>query len=249
MSANVIAIDGPAYVGKSQIAQTLAKELGYTFINTGHMYRAMARRAIELGVSPTDETALLKMPFEIWFFNGSTLVSDGAPVGGAWDWTRKLERHGANWTNELDQVNFVRLASEIAKLPKVRECFTRIQRSYARNSWVVMEGRDIGTVVFPDAAWKFFVTASEEVRARRLLKMTLPEKRPPIDYAAALEKIRAFDDSDTNRKIAPLRKAEDAIEYDNSDSPSAREDAEELLNCIKNGREKAPRNLVYGIHR
>lgn len=237
MNAKVIAIDGPAYVGKSQIAQSLAKTLGYTFINTGHMYRAMARRAIELNVVASDETALLKMPFDVWFVDGSTFVSHGAPAGVAHDWTK-----------ELDQVKFVEFASQIAKLPGVRERLTRIQRGYAQNDWIVMEGRDIGTEVFPDAEWKFYVDASEEIRAKRLLKMLPEAEQGKIKLEEALQRISQIDKSDRGRKIAPLRKAEDAILYDNSKSPDAETDAREILACIKAGKERAPKAFEYGIH-
>ncbi len=240
MSASVIAIDGPAYVGKSQIAQAVAKKLGYEFINTGHMYRALARRALELGVNMADESGLLAMPFDVWFVGGNTLVSEGADRGVAFD-----------WTNGLDRVEIVESAGKIANLPAVRDRLTRIQRSYLKRpvTGVVMEGRDIGTVVFPDADWKFFITASEKIRAERLLKMASAQERESMDFQKAFEKILQIDAADQNRKIAPLRQAKDAFLYDNSESPSAAEDAEEILNCIKLGKQQAPKAFTYGIHR
>lgn len=128
MIAQVIAIDGPAYVGKSQIAQTLAKALGYTFINTGHMYRALARRALEKQIGASDEEALLRVPFDIWFEEGRTMVSEGGPGQTTED-----------WTEGLDKVEIVQTASLIAKLPRVRGKLTDRQRGYAENGWIVME--------------------------------------------------------------------------------------------------------------
>jgi CMP/dCMP kinase len=235
MGSKVIAIDGPAYVGKSQIAQAVSKKLGYEFINTGHMYRALARVALESGVSLSDEKALSQIPFEVWFENGQTIVEQNS----------KTE----NWTNGLNRVEIVESAGVVAKLPGVRARLTAMQRDYAKTKWIVMEGRDIGTVVFPDAEWKFFVTASEKVRAERILKMLSPEEKGTIDFAKAHEKILQIDSADKNRKIAPLRQADDAIVYDNGESPSAIEDAEEILNCMKMGKEKAPKYIFYGIHR
>ncbi len=231
MSAKVIAIDGPAYVGKSQIAQAVARDLKYEFINTGHMYRAIARISLEETIAADDEESLMELPCEIYFEKGRTIVN------------------GNDWTQGLDKVEIVETAGKVAKLPRVREKLTALQREYAKKQWIVMEGRDIGTVVFPDAEWKFFVTASEEIRARRVLKMLTPEEKGTIDFAAALEKIRQIDSADKNRKIAPLRQAADAYVYDNTDSPSAQEDAEEILNCIKLGKGKAPKAFSYGIHR
>lgn len=224
-AAKVIAIDGPAYVGKSQIAQGIAKKLGYEFINTGHMYRALARRAMDSGIDIANESALLQMPFDVWFENGRTSVSLHEKAAGGY----------VDWTDQLDRVEIVQSASEIAKLPRIREKLTRMQRAYAQKGWIVMEGRDIGTVVFPDAEWKFFITASEEVRAKRLLKMQPPSEKGKMTPEQALNKIRAIDDSDLNRKIAPLRKAGDAIEYHN-DAFSVEQDIENLYKQIKAGK-------------
>lgn len=237
MTARVIAIDGPAYVGKSQIAQKVAKELGFEFINTGHMYRSVARLAMDRKISFEDEMAISSTPFEIYFENFRTKVQTNP------------SKPAEDWTEALDCVEIVEGASKVAKLLKVRKRLTEMQRNYVkRGQNIVMEGRDIGTVVFPDAEWKFFITASEEVRAQRLLKMTSSKEREKIDFLAAIEKIRQIDTADKNRSVAPLRQAEDAILYDNSDSPSAGKDAQEILRCIQMGRTKTPKFVKYGIH-
>ena len=223
MGAKVIAIDGPAYVGKSQIAQGIAKKLGYEFINTGHMYRAIAKVALDQMIPFENETALINLPIRIYFLGGRTFVS------------LSEDQKAFDWTYELDKVEIVESAGKIAKLAGVRNLLTQMQRQYAQKQWIVMEGRDIGTVVFPDAEWKFFVTASEEVRAKRVLKMLSEEERKTINFAKALEKIQQIDFADKNRKIAPLLKASDAIEYDNG-AYTVEEDVNHLYGLIKAGK-------------
>ena len=203
------------------------------------MYRAWARRAKELGISATDETALLAMRFEVYFFTGRTLVFEGAEAdqvaaGGGQDWTRWLdEKHDC--TYKLDNVEFVQFASQIAKLPRLREKFNSIQRSYARNGSIVIEGRDIGTVVVPDAEWKFYIDADEEVRAKRVLKMLPESERGKMTLNQALDRIREIDHADRTREIAPLRKAEDAVLYNNSNC-TVEEDVEHLFTLINAGK-------------
>ena len=120
-------------------------------------------------------------------------------------------------------------ASYIAKIPALREILTSLQRGYAERETIIMEGRDIGSEVFPDAEWKFFVTASLEVRARRMLKMMDAEERKKVaDANELIPKVRELDQNDMQRAIAPLRQAKDAIVYDNSDSPTAEQDAQVL---------------------
>ncbi len=212
--SQVIAIDGPAYVGKSVIAKALAERMGYLYINTGHMYRAVAKEALEKGTRLEDSGAVVSIvsSLNIQFKNEAhscrTIVNQ------------------QDWTDKLDSYELVLSASKVASIPQVRSVLTDMQRRYATQQMIIMEGRDIGSVVFPDAAWKFFVTASLEVRARRMYKMIdLKEQTLYSNYKALIPKLVELDESDRNRKIAPLVMTEDAIIYDNSDSPSGSEDA------------------------
>ena len=214
----VIAIDGPAYVGKSLIAKHLAAMTGHTYINTGHMYRTIAKKALDQKIELLDEMAVCMVVAEvsIEFIAGKTMVN------------------GYDWTNELDHTEIVKGASCVAKIAKVREVLTDIQRSYASVKPIIMEGRDIGSTVFPEAEWKFYVTASVEVRAQRIYKMMGEAERATKPSKEALEqKIRDLDEADQNRKIAPLVIAESAVVYDNSESPSAEEDAKILFSYMK----------------
>lgn len=214
MSRSVIAIDGPSYVGKSTISRCLAELMGYTYVNTGHMYRAVAKLSLEEGIPVSNREALahLAEALEIQF--------ETRP-GACRTWI-----NGKDWTRALDDYDVVLLASQVARLPDVRAVLTEKQRRYTQDQRIVMEGRDIGSVVFPDATWKFFVTASLDVRARRMYKMMDEASRQSCpDYRELIPKVQELDEADVNRETAPLRKAEDAIVYDNSDSPSEMEDA------------------------
>jgi len=233
MKENVIAIDGHAYVGKSQIARALAKLTGHPFINTGHMYRAISKVAMKERVEPHDFRPLIVLAEKIGvrFEEGRTLVD------------------GEDWTEGLDNPEIVRFSSKIAAIPEIREILTGKQRAYAHTGTIIMEGRDIGTIVFPNAKWKFFVTASPEIRARRMYKLTTGgEGAPPASVAPVLlKKMIEIDAADENRSIAPLRKADNAIEYDNSESPSAELDAQVLLYCMEELSKKGtvPPKITY----
>ena len=212
---NVIAIDGPSYVGKSTVARCLAQLTGYVYINTGHMYRAVAKKCLETRLSTEDVVAVatiaraMRIEFKPAEEGNSLTFVDGE------DMTQKLASH-----------EIVIAASRVASIPAVREILTDLQRSYAKSYMIIMEGRDIGSTVFPDARWKFFITASPIVRARRMRKVMDEEnkKRFP-DAEMLIPKIEELDRNDTSRKISPLRQAEDAIVYDNSESPTEKEDA------------------------
>lgn len=212
---DLIAIDGPSYVGKSSISQALAALLGKTFINTGHMYRSIAKCCLEQGISYKNASTVIEMAQK------TQIKFKNAPAGIC-----QTIVNGQDWSNSLDNEQIVLFASKIASIPEVRHILTEMQRSYAKKELIIMEGRDIGSVVFPDAMWKFYVTASSEIRASRMFKMMTDEDRQNVSGPAALiERINEIDEADMNRKIAPLKKANDAIIYDNSDSPDAARDA------------------------
>jgi cytidylate kinase len=223
MKQNVIAIDGLSYVGKSTIAQSLAKLMRYSYINTGHMYRAIAKLALGRGIPASDIKGLTAMTRDtrIHFENSPsqprTIVND------------------QDWTTAMDDDRTVRFAPQIASIPEIRNILTEQQRAMAQKTTIIMEGRDIGTVVFPHAKWKFFISASFEIRVRRMYKRLPSEMKAKISMSdpAFLDKLRLLDAADLNRPVAPLRRAEDAIEYDNSNSPTEEEDALILYYCLR----------------
>lgn len=193
MNPPAIAIDGPAASGKSTVAKLIAKELGYTFINTGAMYRAVTWYALEQGVDPTDTAAVTALLPDIPLSFGKNGAVSTVMCRG-----RVLD---AELTEKATNEN----VSIIAAIPEVRALLVQKQREYNREKPVVMEGRDIGTVVFPDTPFKYFVTASEEVRAARRAAQGLTDS------------IVERDRRDAQRACAPLTQAEDATLVDTSE--------------------------------
>lgn len=202
MSFN-IAIDGPAGAGKSTIAKSIAKNLGFVYVDTGAMYRAIALHLLRNNVSAdaADEIGALLKDVTI-----RILYSDGE---------QQILLNGENVTGRLRQEEVGNMASKSAANPKVREKLLQLQRDLARENDVVMDGRDIGTFVLPDADVKIYLTASVEERAKRRCRELL-EKGEAADLDKIMEDIRTRDDQDMNRAIAPLKQAEDAVLVDSS---------------------------------
>ena len=196
-----IAIDGPSGAGKSTIAKIVADRMGIDYIDTGAMYRAIGLKMIREGVSreDTEEAAAARQEVldrtEIDFDKGVILL-DGEDVG---DRIRTPEISIA--------------ASDYSRFPEVRTKLVAVQREIGHRKSVVMDGRDIGTNVFPDAQYKFFLTATPEERARRRVKELL-EKGEDVSFEETLEDIKKRDYNDSHRKLNPLAKADDAIEID-----------------------------------
>jgi cytidylate kinase len=199
----VVAIDGPAGAGKSTVARGLARRLGYTFLDTGALYRAVALAARERSVSWDDGPGLGK------------LVS-GLAIAFAKDRDQvRVLADGRDVTEEIRSPGISDGASRVSTLPEVRTGLLDLQRQLARAADVVAEGRDVGTVVFPFAQAKFFLVASQETRAlRRTLE--LQAKGKPSDLAEVLAEMRIRDERDRSRVLAPLRRADDAMEIDTS---------------------------------
>ena len=204
----IIAIDGPAGSGKSSTAREVARRLNALYIDTGAMYRAVALKAIRSGQTPdNDSFALLAGSINVRLEpsrDGVRVFLDGEDVSSA---IRSEEVSG--------------MSSRVSQRADVRARMVALQRSMAQEASsggvdVVMEGRDIGTVVFPDADCKFFVTASPEVRAKRRAKQLL-EKGEHVSEEHLLSEIRARDKRDSTRKTSPLRQADDAVLIDTSD--------------------------------
>jgi len=192
-----VAIDGPAGAGKSTVAKAVAKEFGIIYLDTGAMYRATAYYALQKGVEVTDETAvkalLDDMKMEIVFENGA----------------QQIYVNGINTTPFLREHYMSKAASDISALPPVRYKMVELQREFAAKTDVVLDGRDIGTFVLPNANCKIFMTASPEERASRRYK-ELKEKGQDVDYDKLLADINQRDYNDSHREVAPLKQAEDA---------------------------------------
>jgi cytidylate kinase len=200
----VIAIDGPAGVGKSTTARALAQRLGYTLVDTGALYRGVALAARDQGIAWDDEAAVVALADEIEL--GFAQQEDGTP---------RLLLNGQDRGGEIRTPELSAGASQVSAYPGVRRALLSIQRDLGRQGGVVLEGRDIGTVVFPDAEVKLFLTASAEERARRRVQ-DLKERGMTADHDEILAKIRSRDEADSTRAIAPLRPAADAVILDST---------------------------------
>ena len=203
-----IAFDGFSSCGKSTMAKDLAKELGYTYIDSGAMYRAVALYAIRKGwitESTMNEKALRKHISEIKItFNSN--VNDG----------QDTYLNGENVENEIRSLKVANGASRVSTLGFVRSALVRQQQEMGKEKGIVMDGRDIGTVVFPEAELKFFITAPPEIRAKRRYDEMKAKGITPPAYEDILANVEERDLRDTTRAESPLRKANDALELDNT---------------------------------
>ena len=199
-----VAIDGPAGAGKSTIARRLAAELGYRYVDTGAIYRTVAYFMDLWGVSPKDVDGVNRYIDELTI--GIEYDEDGL---------QHMIMNGMDVTQDIRTQDISQKASLISAHAVVREVLLDMQRDMARNYDVVMDGRDIGTVVLPKATVKIFLTASPEVRAERRCK-ELQEKGQKAQYAQILKEIQQRDYQDTHREIAPLKMCRDSVKVDTS---------------------------------
>lgn len=214
-----IAIDGPAGAGKSTIAKKVAKELSYTYVDTGAMYRAMALFFLREGIPPEDEAAISGACSRITV----TLSNENGE--------QQVFLNGENVNALIRTEEVGAMASKTSIYPKVREKLTQLQRELARTTDLIMDGRDIGTCVLPEAQVKIYLTASVETRGKRRF-LELQEKGISCQLDKICEDIKARDEQDMNREISPLRQAKDAALIDSS-SMSIDEVTAEILRLVK----------------
>ena len=196
----VITVDGPAGSGKSTVGRMLAKRISYMYLDTGLLYRAVAWRAMQLGVSIADDEALGRM-------------CDGITVPLETDGAMRVLIEGKDISGDLRAEEIGMLASSVSAIPAVRKALLPLQRSAGRQGGIVAEGRDMGTVVFPDAEVKFFLDADVDERARRRY-LQLVEGGKHADPGEVRRGLEVRDHQDTSRKIAPLKPAVDSVVID-----------------------------------
>lgn len=204
-TTGVIAIDGPAGTGKSTVSQLLAARIGGHYLDTGAMYRTVTLAVLQAGVDPADPAAV-------------TEVARAADVraGIAEDGTTRMTLDGSDVSSRIREDDVTAAVSAVSAVGTVRDLLLTLQRQAATEHLLVVEGRDIGTVVFPNALVKIFLTAAPEVRAERRYQQQRAAGRP-ADLAEILAAVNRRDHLDSTREIAPLRAADDAIRVDTSD--------------------------------
>jgi cytidylate kinase len=210
----IIAIDGPAASGKSTTAQLLAQKLGNVYIDTGAMYRACALKAKKMGIDINDEESIRELldDIDIRIENHNS--------------RNRIFLDGEDISEDIRADDISALASAISAIPAVRYKMVELQRKMGEKGSVILDGRDIGTFVFPDAEVKFFLTASPEVRAKRRW-LELQQKGINKDFSEVLADLVKRDNNDSQRALAPLKKADDAIEVDTSNMT-----IEEQTDCL-----------------
>jgi len=222
---HLITIDGSSFTGKSTVSQELAKLLGYQRMNTGSMFRAVAYLQRERNIADTETEKIIniaqnsEMDFKLILGESRFFVN------------------GVDFTEKVKDNELVHLASGIAQIEELREVLMKMQRRIGSKGGFVVEGRDTGTVVFPDAKWKFFLDANINIKIKRFFKVLREEEKQNYTIEQVRAIIEETDKRDRNRVFGPLRKAEDAIVYDNSCSPNAQQDAAVLWHYIKNYKE------------
>ncbi|HOQ07572.1 MAG TPA: (d)CMP kinase [Clostridiales bacterium] len=216
-----IAIDGPAGAGKSTVAKAISKELGIIYLDTGAMYRAVALKAIQSGIDTRDQEAV------------EAMVEDIDIRIEYRDSEQRIFLDGTDVTGSIRTPEVSVGASNVAVIPAVRKKMVELQRKIARENDVVMDGRDIGTYVLPDASYKFFLTASLDERAKRRFNEMRANGMAGVSLEEVRKDIEYRDRNDSSRSFAPLSKAPDALEIDTT-GISPEEVVRIILDSIKN---------------
>lgn len=211
-----VAIDGPSGVGKSSVSKAVAKLLGFVHVDSGALYRTIALHILETGVDPENASAMKEALEQITI--QAVPEQDG----------QQMLLCGRNVTGLIRSREVSDMASRVAKIPQVREYLLQMQRNMAESGNVIMDGRDIGTVVLPDAQVKIFLTASAEERATRRYNELL-RRGAKAEYVQILAEVKARDQRDVNREISPLKPAEDAVLVDSTPNVKA-----QTVEIIKN---------------
>ena len=227
-SLQVVTIDGPSGVGKSTISRRIAARLGFTYLDTGAMYRAVALKCVLAGIRETDEAAvaLILPALDLQLLPARSEGEDARVV-----------LDGVEVSDRIRTPEISMLASAVSALRPVRTHLTRMQQAMGARGRLVAEGRDTGTVVFPGAAWKIYLDATPEERARRRIKQ-LRERGEAVDEAEVLAQIIRRDRDDSERTIAPLRAAPDAVRID-STGLRVDEVVERVLDIVLHQQKKA----------
>ncbi len=219
--STAVALDGPAGAGKSSIAKRAAKALGFIYVDTGALYRTIGLAATRAQVEPVDSLQLDKLLEEIKV--ELTFSKDAGQI---------VLLNGEDVSDEIRTPEASMMASKISAVPKVRAYLLDLQRNMAKENNVIMDGRDIGTVVLPDAQVKIFLTASPEARAGRRYK-ELIEKGMSVKYEDILSDVIERDYNDTHRDVAPLKPAEDSVTVDTTEL-DFEQSVEAILDVIQN---------------
>ncbi|MBI4043149.1 MAG: (d)CMP kinase [Deltaproteobacteria bacterium] len=201
----IIAIDGPVASGKSTVGRMLARKLGFRFLDTGHLYRAVAYLALKLNIAPANARSLIALCHKLQ--RDKKLEDEGTEL-------ISLEREEVSPRLKSEEVSAA--ASEVAKIPEVRDALVDCQREWAETGGVVMVGRDIGTVIAPDAKWKFYLDASLEERARRRYWELVDRGETPM-LETIVSEMKERDRRDEMREAAPLMVASDAMVIDTTE--------------------------------
>ncbi len=215
-----VALDGPSGAGKSTIARNAAKELGFLYMDTGALYRSVAYSVWQKGIDPKDADAVAALLPEL------TITMNYDEEG-----LQRMYLNGTDVTQEIRLPEVSNYASQVSAIPAVRAFLLDMQRDLAARNSVIMDGRDIGTVILPNADVKIFLTASAEERAKRRYR-DLKEQGTPKDYGVILVEIEERDYNDSHRAAAPLKRAEDAVTLDTS-GLNFEEAKEKVLQIIK----------------
>lgn len=234
----VIAIDGPAAVGKSTMGKIIARELGFLYIDTGAIYRAITWKVLKNNINVYDEDTISNLV-------SNTYITIKRKNRNSLKGYYNIFIDGEDVTEEIRSPKIDQNVSQIAKLPKIRKQLIYLQRKLAKKGNIIMEGRDIGSVILPQADIKLYFTASEEERIKRRYKELIDEGYN-IDYKEVKKQIVQRDETDSKRKYAPLIKAKDAILIDSTEK-SIEEVKDKILKTIKKYRKCRKKQIENNI--